>query len=259
MLQFHGCRLVLAHHFLRELRIVMEGFNSQSWMCARYKGVPIPMIYGQDAIESAQNVLTIFLSESDTTLLICAPDYVFSLITFSATWLIISNFSIHQLNGVNLGWANDKLISLTAEKLSHIAHSPEHLPARCAHMIMRLVHAWEMRHKTKPTVRSEEKWDAWASKEGEDCSARLMPHMSAERTTVETGADVPPLPECMGHMHEQSQSPPPINAPTGEPLSLGQEWAAETSDILMDATFWTTFMENLNTPVPGFDMLGLPT
>lgn len=264
LLQFHGWNLLLSHHFLRELRTVMEGYNSQSWMCARYKGIPIPMIYGQDAIDSAQNVLSIFLNQTDTALLAAAPDHVFCLITFAATWLIISNFSIHQLNGINLGWSNDKLISLTAEKLSHIAHSPEHLPAQCAHMIMRLVHVWEMRHTKQSTVRPEEKWDVWACKEREEYSARMMPQMSAERTTVDEGPQFHPIPECSARLEDNPQQQPPVTNPPPPDdafsmFGMEQEWS-ETSGMLMDSTFWTTFMENLNTEGPrSFDIMpGIP-
>ncbi|KAE9404853.1 hypothetical protein BT96DRAFT_988942 [Gymnopus androsaceus JB14] len=202
--------------FHMELRTVMEGYNSQSWMCARYKGIPIPMIYGQDAIDSAQNVLSIFLNQTDTALLAAAPDHVFCLITFAATWLIISNFSIHQLNGL-------------------ISFEPE------------------------------EKWDVWACKEREEYSARMMPQMSAERTTVDEGPQFHPIPECSGRLEDNQQQQPPVTNPPPPPddafsmFGMEQEWS-ETSGMLMDSTFWTTFMENLNTEGPrSFDIMpGIP-
>ncbi|KAJ4479106.1 hypothetical protein J3R30DRAFT_3289341 [Lentinula aciculospora] len=265
VLQFHGWNLVLLHHFLRELRTVMDGYNSQSWMVTLYRGTPIPLIYGHEAVESAQHVLSIFLSQNDTTLLAAAPDHVFSLITFSATWIIISNFSMHQLNGVNLGWANDQLICLVAEKLSHIAHSPEHLPAQCAHFIMRLVHIWE----TRNTRRSPTSFGRQEEKSREDYPVRTMPQMSAERTTVEetfpeTQSSSTSSPsEVEEHLRYQQQQQPAqaqmmnyvsddLNHSMLSGVGFGQEWS-EASDMLMDATFWTTFMENLNSDAPGFE------
>ncbi|KAJ3992657.1 hypothetical protein F5050DRAFT_885536 [Lentinula boryana] len=263
VLQFHGWNLVLLHHFLRELRTVMDGYNSQSWMVTIYRGTPIPLIYGHEAIDSAQHVLSIFLSQNDTTLLAAAPDHVFCLITFSATWIIISNFSIHQLNGVNLGWANDKLISLVAEKLSHIAHSPEHFPAQCAHFIMRLVHVWESRNTRKPAASVGRQ----VEKEREEYPVRPTPQMSAERTTVEETSPETQSSSFSGpndveedlryeqYPQQPTQMQTSLNDPSQSMLSglgFGQEWT-EASDMFMDATFWTTFMENLNSEAPGFE------
>ncbi|KAJ3841856.1 hypothetical protein F5878DRAFT_439046 [Lentinula raphanica] len=270
VLQFHGWNLVLLHHYLRELRTVMDGYNSQSWMVTLYRGTPIPMIYGHEAIDSAQNVLYIFLSQTDTTLLATAPDHVFCLITFAATWIIISNFAMHQLNGVNLGWANDKLITHVAEKLSHIAHSPSHLPAQCAHFIMRLVHIWESRGTRKPaatnTVRREAK-----DRSEEYPPVRTAPQMSAERTTVaeEMSPERQPASSSSSsfspsngvedyglYEHDHQQTPVQSQATSNDPnqsmlsgLGFGQEWT-EASDMFMDANFWTTFMENLNSEAP---------
>ncbi|KAJ3865796.1 hypothetical protein EV359DRAFT_38015 [Lentinula novae-zelandiae] len=264
VLQFHGWNLVLLHHFLRELRTVMDGYNSQSWMVTLYRGTPIPLIYGHEAIDSAQQVLTIFLSQNDTALLAAAPDHVFCLVTFSATWIIISNFSMHQLNGVNLGWANDKLISLVAEKLSHIASSPEHFPALCAHFIMRLVHSWETRNTRRPMTSAAQEDE----KDSDEYPVRMMPQMSAERTTVEeTSSEAQSLFSSPNGVQEDLQYQPqqqqPIQTQMQYPspddpnqsmlsgLGAGHEWL-EASDMLMDATFWTTFMENLNSQAPDF-------
>lgn len=267
VLQFHGWNLVLLHHFLRELRTVMDGYNSQSWMVTLYRGTPIPLIYGHEAIDSAQQVLTIFLSQNDTALLAAAPDHVFCLVTFSATWIIISNFSMHQLNGVNLGWANDKLISLVAEKLSHIASSPEHFPALCAHFIMRLVHSWETRNTRRPAASAAQEDE----KDSDEYPVRMMPQMSAERTTVEeTSSEAQSLFSSPNGVQEDLQYQPqqqqPIQTQMQYPspddpnqsmlsgLGAGHEWL-EASDMLMDATFWTTFMENLNSQAPDFESI----
>ncbi|KAF5393162.1 hypothetical protein D9757_001170 [Collybiopsis confluens] len=303
LLQFNGWSLVLVHHFLRELRTGLGDHNGQSWTSARYKGAPMALIYGHDAISYAQNVLSIFLSQSETALLAAAPDFVYILITFAATWIVISNISIQQLAGANLGWANDKLIALVAEKLSHIAHSPEHLPAQCAHMIMRLIHAWETRYMPKSvswkSFMPGKKWEmcvvkakgmveveAPAPAQGEEGysspSPRLMPQMSAERTTAELDGTAtqqqrnqssayPSLSssssssdllqdETLPLQSHQDQAqphvqPPPDNTNLAVVSGIGglsQEWA----DILMvDASFWATFMENLNSETP----TGIPT
>ncbi|KAK0206995.1 hypothetical protein DFS33DRAFT_1382081 [Desarmillaria ectypa] len=150
LLQYYGSRLLVTHHALREIRTVISGSNAttgQSWLRAQYHGTSIAMCLGRDSIKSAQSILTVVHSV-DTNLLVAAPDNIFTTISFAATWLIVANFSIHQLNCAPLGAACDRIISMTVELLSRLALGPEHILAKYAHIIATLVGLWEQRRQS---------------------------------------------------------------------------------------------------------------
>lgn len=211
LLQYYGSRLLVTHHALRELRTVISGSNAtagQSWLRAQYHGTSMAMCLGRDSIKSAQSVLTIVHSV-DANLLVTVPDSIFTTISFAATWLIVANFSIYQLNCAPLGVACDMLISKTVELLSRLALGPEHILTKHAHIIATLVGLWERRRQSSdPTPRDR---------------TDLSSTTSSEPTaSFETSA----LPS---------------------PTEWSSANLSNNTNIFMDPDFWASFMDNLDT------------
>ncbi|KAK0491443.1 hypothetical protein IW261DRAFT_89036 [Armillaria novae-zelandiae] len=211
LLQYYGSRLLVTYHALRELRTVISGSNAtagQSWLRAQYHGTSMAMCLGRDSIKSAQSVLTIVHSV-DANLLVTAPDGIFITISFAATWLIVANFSIYQLNCAPLGVACDKLISMTVELLSRLALGPEHILAKHAHIIATLVGLWERRRRSP------------------DLSPRDRTDPSSTTSSEPTAS------------FETSAFPSPTEWSSAN--------LSNNTNIFMDPDFWTSFMGNLDT------------
>ncbi|KAJ7253025.1 hypothetical protein B0H12DRAFT_1233738 [Mycena haematopus] len=150
ILQFHACRLLMIHHALREIRTTYERDRPQTpWYSAELRGQPLSFYWGYPALVSAETVLTTFLA-SDVNLLNTAPDIVYALVAFSATWIFVSNFSLLQLNKGPVGGASVRLQSMTIARLNKIAHSPDHAASRCGHVLGALMNAWEQRKPGDP-------------------------------------------------------------------------------------------------------------
>ncbi|KAK0461657.1 uncharacterized protein EV420DRAFT_120983 [Desarmillaria tabescens] len=211
LLQYYGSRLLVTHHALREMRTVISGSNAtagQSWLRAQYHGTSIAMCLGRDSIKSAQSVLTVVHSV-DTNLLVAAPDSIFTIISFAATWLIVANVSMYQLNCAPLGVACDRLISMTAELLSRLALGPEHILAKYAHITATLVGLWERRRQSSdPSPRDQT-----------DCSSITPPEPPA-------GFENSALPS---------------------PAEWSSAHLSNNPNIFMDPDFWSSFMDNLDT------------
>ncbi|KAK0230345.1 hypothetical protein IW262DRAFT_1261429 [Armillaria fumosa] len=211
LLQYYGSRLLVTHHALRELRTVISGSNAtagQSWLRAQYHGTSMAMCLGRDSIKSAQSVLTIVHSV-DANLLVTAPDSIFTTISFAATWLIVANFSIYQLNCAPLGMACDMLMSRTVELLSRLVLGPEHILAKHAHIIATLVGLWERRRQSSdPTARDRTDPSSTTSSEPTAC-------------------------------FETSAFPSPTEWSSAN--------LSNNTNIFMDPDFWASFMDNLDT------------
>uniref|UniRef100_A0A0W0G5Y9 Zn(2)-C6 fungal-type domain-containing protein n=1 Tax=Moniliophthora roreri TaxID=221103 RepID=A0A0W0G5Y9_MONRR len=230
-LQMHGWRLLLYHHLFHEIRTVMDGHNSQSWIKAEFKGIPIALSLGKDGIVSAQAILASTLA-LDTKLLAASPDHVFMMITFAAIWILITNFSIYQLSKINLGWASDRLVVLTAERLVEVSVTPNDLPAKCAHMIRRLANVWDGRAKLVKAPGGVGE----APKMHEPPKTCLMQEWRSEKPTSET-TDINLATGSLGL----------ASAGYTGVLPNFQQNLTQPSDLMMDAQFWATFMDNLST------------
>ncbi|KAF7366731.1 hypothetical protein MSAN_00931200 [Mycena sanguinolenta] len=220
ILQFHACRLLIIHHALREIRTAFERARPQTpWYAAELRGQALSFSWGYPALISAETVLTTFLA-SDVDLLNTAPDIVYALVAFSATWIFVSNFSLLQLNKGSVGGASERLQSMTIARLNKIAHSPDHAASRCGHVLAALMSAWEQR---KP----RDTWDASTlSNLNQMCMMPGIPHS--------------PFPnfEPFSPGAEGFLNPPSYQDPSGG--------VTTNSDLFMDDAFWASFIENLN-------------
>ncbi|KAK6974954.1 hypothetical protein R3P38DRAFT_3128742 [Favolaschia claudopus] len=217
ILQLHACRLLVNHHALRELRTVYERDRpQQQWFSAQIKGQSLTFFWGYPALTSAETVLSTFLGVTDSTLLSTAPDNIFAMVTFSAVWIFVSNFSLVQMGKSYLGGASERLQSMSMELLNKIALAPDHAAARCGHVLGALMTAWEQR---KP---KDGPWDGTIPS-----NMCMMP-----------GVPLYPYP-CAKFAETEGY----LNPPSYQELV---DSMASSTDLFMDDAFWSSFLENLN-------------
>ncbi|KAK7042474.1 hypothetical protein R3P38DRAFT_2890671 [Favolaschia claudopus] len=217
ILQLHACRLLVNHHALRELRTTYERDRPQQrWYSAQIKGQSLTFFWGYPALTSAETVLSTFLGVTDSTLLSTAPDNIFAMVTFSAVWIFVSNFSLVQMGKSYLGGASERLQSMSMELLNKIALAPDHAAARCGHVLGALMTAWEQR---KP---KDGPWDGTIPS-----NMCMMP-----------GVPLYPYP-CTKFADTEGY----LNPPSYQELV---DSMASSTDLFMDDAFWSSFLENLN-------------
>ncbi|KAF9034978.1 hypothetical protein BDZ89DRAFT_1062234, partial [Hymenopellis radicata] len=227
MVQYHGCRLLTTHRALRELRIVLEGNKNQTWIRAKYHGTAIVSGWGRDSIKTAQALLMTVLANSNDKLLSSCPDCILSMIAFAATWLIISNFSMHQLKCPPLGSACDRMITATIELLARLALGPEHVLAKYSHVIATLMEVWNRRKTEHPEP------------------SRAGP-LSDTETPGTTAVD-------------ETEKAPSVSTPGSSPFQSAAEWGTSNTDIFMDPSFWASFMDNLSHTSTDWDTMPVPS
>ncbi|KAJ7355870.1 hypothetical protein DFH08DRAFT_738004 [Mycena albidolilacea] len=153
MLQYHAYRLLILHHALRETRTAYERDEPQiPWYTAEVRGHCLSLFWGHTALISAETVLSTFLTPSDLALLNTAPDNTYAMVGFAATWIFVSNYTLFQLGKGQLGGSSEYLQNMTIERLSRIAHAPDHAAARCGHVLAALMSAWEGRKPDETRV-----------------------------------------------------------------------------------------------------------
>ncbi|KAF8208176.1 hypothetical protein K438DRAFT_1813558 [Mycena galopus ATCC 62051] len=225
ILQFHACRLLIVHHALREVRTAYERDKPQTpWYSAEFQGQNLTFYWGYPALISAETVLTTFLAAPED-LLPTAPDNLYAMVTFAATWIFVSNFSLIQLKKSHVGGASERLQSMTIARLNKIAHSPDHVAARCSHVLGALMHAWDQR-------KTGEGWDGSLPAALPGSSMCMMP-----------GIPRAPFPENTDPLSFERY----LNPPNYQDLANGM---ATNSDLFMDDAFWASFVENLNSDAP---------
>ncbi|KAJ6591026.1 hypothetical protein DFH09DRAFT_1138355 [Mycena vulgaris] len=222
LLQYHSCRLLMLHHALRETRTVHEKeMPLDPWWKVTTEGQCLSLFWGRTALICAEAVLSAFLAQSDLTLMSSAPDNVYVMVGFAATWMFVSNFSIHQLSGSKMGGASERLQAMTIDRLKQIAHAPDHSAARCGHVLAALLSAWERRQ-----TRSNET-DAYHS----------------QYYTMDMPYEWPfPASACEPRYDNSTDY---LNAPDYTYPEVA-EVADANSDLFMDDAFWTSFIKNLN-------------
>ncbi|KAF8208174.1 hypothetical protein K438DRAFT_1961686 [Mycena galopus ATCC 62051] len=215
LIKYNACRLLVMHHALRETRTVHERDTPQMpWFDAMAGGHRVALFWGRCALMNAESVLTTFLQTSDLGLLSTAPDSLHVMIGFAATWIFVSNFSVHQLGVSKLGGASELLQSMTIQRLNQIAHSPDHAAARAAHVLNALMNAWQRRK-----LESQEG--------GSSCAILDIAYSSFQPISN------PALAGKEGYMNSPSQQDSASSS-------------ASNFDLFMDDAFWAAFLENLN-------------
>ncbi|KAJ7481456.1 hypothetical protein FB451DRAFT_129101 [Mycena latifolia] len=218
ILQYHACRLLIMHHALREMRTIHEKERPLApWYFVRAEGQTVALYWGATALASAEAVLTAFLAPSDLTLLSTAPDNLYVMVGFAATWLFVSNYTFHQMCKKMMGGASEQLPAMAIERLNQIAHAPDHAASRCGHVLGALLAAWELRKSLHDGVRRTVYDMTWPPSTP---SVYQQRRESESKTSTET-VNTPDTPD-----YQDSEN--------------------AYSDLFMDDAFWASFIENLN-------------
>ncbi|KAJ7481471.1 hypothetical protein FB451DRAFT_1085095 [Mycena latifolia] len=228
ILQYHACRLLMMHHALRETRTVHERDRPLTpWYQVQTEGQCVALFWGRTALISAEAVLTSFLGASDFTLLSTAPDNLYVMVGFAATWLFVSNFSVYQLSGGKMGGASERLQAMTIDRLNRISHAQDHSAGRCGHVLGALLTAWERRKERGPPVRT-----------ADDGVCHCILNLPYDRPASAPAHSH----DQHAHAHDQhnGNSTDYLNTPDFQDL------ANANSDLFMDDAFWASFIENLN-------------
>ncbi|KAJ7792440.1 hypothetical protein B0H14DRAFT_2931001 [Mycena olivaceomarginata] len=191
VLQYHAYRLLILHHALRETRTAYERDEPQKpWYTAEVRGHCLSLFWGHTALISAETVLTTFLTPSDLTLLGGAPDNIYVMVGFAATWIFVSNYTLFQLGTSQLGGSSEYLQNMTIERLSRIAHAPDHSAARCGHVLAALMSAWEGRKPDETRINPcllDISYSAFPvpSLTGRESHSYPLPNLNSDTFTVE--------------------------------------------------------------------------
>ncbi|KAJ7628374.1 hypothetical protein FB45DRAFT_748179 [Roridomyces roridus] len=237
-LQYHACLLLIMHHALRETRTVIERDNPLTpWYQVRAGDHCVALFWGRSALIASEVVLTIFLTPTDLTLLSTAPDNIYVMVAFAATWIYVSNFSIHQFAGEKLGGASELLQSMTIARLNEIAHSTDHAAARSGHVLNALLSAWERRQQR--TKSSGDGLFGCVFQTPYDDPSRCRQPLVAPTSPTTTGPDVQYYLNPVDLERLATETGVTVGQGPGE----GQGMA---TDLFMDDAFWTSFVENLN-------------
>ncbi|KAJ7772648.1 hypothetical protein DFH07DRAFT_733706 [Mycena maculata] len=171
--------------------------------------------WGRAALTFAEAVLAAFLAPTDLMLLSTAPDNFYVMVAFAATWIFISNFSIHQLGSVPLrvGGSSELLQKAAIARLNETAHAPDHAAARSGHVLGALLSAWQRRN-----TRVEQDGDM----------VRVCVFMLPTAQPTDSYSDY------LG-----------LNPPNYPDIASGAGEVPTNQDLFMDDEFWNVFIENL--------------
>ncbi|KZP13479.1 hypothetical protein FIBSPDRAFT_797797, partial [Athelia psychrophila] len=172
------CRLLVMHHCLRETRRVYADNSGQLWhTLAEHGGINLAAQWGQEALLLAEGTLSAILSipaarapphspahsphshhshsphahashahaPDPAALLNTAPDQIFAMLCFAASFLVMCKLAIHQNHGADLPGSSDLLLARAVELLVRSACAPDHAPAKCAQLIRGLIASFEAR------------------------------------------------------------------------------------------------------------------
>ncbi|KAF7970263.1 hypothetical protein HWV62_24528 [Athelia sp. TMB] len=232
----HVCRLLVLHHCLRETRRVYADNSGRPWhTLAEHGGINLATQWGQEALLLAEGVLAAVLARPDLGAMATAPDAVFAMLCFAASFLVMCKLAIHQNHGADLPGSSDVLLARTIEFLVAGAAGADHAPQKCAQLISGLVASFEARTRGRERER--------AAGCAEERHGGLPCNTSAERTPL-------PGPSAYGHAHaghvgEDGAFDVPL--PGGGAGDFGR---LLNSEVMLDTDFWASFMDNLTTDVP---------
>ena len=227
----HTCRLLFIHHCLQATRRVIASGADQPWYTnAEYNGINIATHWGREALLLAEDILSSTISRTELKQLGAAPDNVFAMLCFAASFIVTCKIAVYQVYGDQLRGASDGLLEKINDRLIQAACSQDHAPAKCARLIKRLVASFE----------------ACTMKGGGECEhvqPQDVPHsLSSERTSATDQIQELTGFSAGGQPHFEASLP-------DHGSSDGVNWLMH-SDVMLDSDFWASFMDNLTTDLP---------
>jgi hypothetical protein len=224
----HICRLLFIHHCLHETRRIVAvdpARQGRPWyLVAEYNGINVTRHWGQEALLLADDILSCTIIQPESNQLGSAPDNVFAMVGFAATFIVMCKISVYQSHGELISGSSDGLLAKVIDRLLLAACSPDHAPAKCAQLIKKLVASYEAR-----TMK--------CSGAPEHLEPQAMSHnISSERTSA-----INQEPESVLSVEPGFDAPLPDY---GISLDLNR---LMNSDVMLDSDFWASFMDNLTT------------
>ena len=223
LFHYHFCRLLVLHQAIREARrVLQEQYPGKPWHKEFvHQGVNLAMLWGQEAMLTAEAVLVAHLSRPEN--ITSAPDIIFTMVSFAAVWLIIAKFARYQARGEHLPGASDGLLTKVIERLSQSALAPEHTPAKCAQVVSASFKAYA----TCTSPHTNDSQEAMRARVGHTVSAERL-STSRHAAPDSSASSVP----------EATHGPDILNYELNPFMN---------SEIFLDTTFWSSFMSNLST------------
>ncbi|KAK7038238.1 hypothetical protein R3P38DRAFT_540715 [Favolaschia claudopus] len=238
-LQHNAYKLLMIHHALRETRTTYEREAPGTlWYAENVRGHCLSLFWGHTALTSAETVLSSFLAvpDSDLSLLTTAPDNMYVMIGFAATWIFVTNYTFHQLGDTQVGGASEVLQRMCIERLGRIAGvgglgAPDCVAGRCGVVLGALMTAWERRRPGE------------GEREGvkDRCSVLDMSyaHFPVPTLVVECSDGAA---ACGGGSESGSGG---VKVTGTRQPETWQTFGGST-DLFMDDAFWSLFLENMN-------------
>ena len=143
-LLYFACRLLVLHRALNFVRMIDK--KDRRWVHTQNsKDLNISIIWGSDAVSTADALLTVFCSLSlrDRRCLSAAPDVIFTLTTLAAAFVFIVKFKSLQDFGVEIAGIHNELLWAVIDHMTNVALHAEHAPAKYAKLITGWMKKWE--------------------------------------------------------------------------------------------------------------------
>ncbi|KAH0840187.1 hypothetical protein J3R83DRAFT_1182 [Lanmaoa asiatica] len=245
---YQSCRLLVLVHALMETKLVLTKADSQiPWfLVAEHNGVNLAHSWGHHALVLSEAILIATISRPELALMSTAPDSLFSMITFATIFVLLSKWSVLENAGQQMPGSSDSILAKTIERLSLIACSPDHFPAKCA----RLIEAGVLSFKRK-IERSEREPKEFSrpvvqhfttstrGEFGSSSASRSASVSDGMRTGYAAGSP------AAGVNAGGSLAPGPMDPQNTFPnLLMSDPNYFMGSDIFFDNDFWSSFMSN---------------
>ncbi|KAH7931166.1 hypothetical protein BV22DRAFT_998664 [Leucogyrophana mollusca] len=227
---YQSCRLLVLVHALMETKIMVTKNNKEGtpwFLLAEHNGINLARSWGQHALVLSEGILITSLSRPEVTLLSSAPDNYFSMITLATMFVILSKWSVLQNAGEQLPGSSDSILAKTIERLSQVACSPEHVPAKCA----RVIEAGVLSFRRRATEQSESG--------AREISRPVLEHFNAAARDFTERVTAPAAPSGFVSGEAIPQTFPSA-------FLLNDPNYFMNSDIFLDNDFWSSFMANLS-------------
>ena len=182
-LLYFACRLLVLHRALSFVHVMDQ--RDRRWVHTQNpKDLNISIIWGSDALSTADAILTTFcsLSERDRRCLSAAPDIIFTLTTLAAAFVFIVKFRSLQDYGIEIAGVHNELLWVVVDRMTDVALHAEHAPAKYAKLITSWMRKWENAARNSDT-------GAAASTSAPACGSRSQPLADSREANSSTHPD----------------------------------------------------------------------
>ena len=180
---YYACRLLVLHRALSFVHMMDQ--RDRRWVHTQNpKDLNISIIWGSDALSTADAILTTFcsLSERDRRCLSAAPDIIFTLTTLAAAFVFIVKFRSLQDYGIEIAGVHNELLWVVVDRMTDVALHAEHAPAKYAKLITTWMRKWENAARNSDT-------GAAASTSAAACGSRSQPLADPREANSSTHPD----------------------------------------------------------------------